>query len=387
MNRAAAERIAQALLYEGYLLYPYRASSVKNRQRWSFAVLYPPGFCGGADPSSMRTECLARGAGAVFEAEVRFLHLVERDGWQAAVERTVAVPEVALAELIGRAREVRFAFPAAAPSSSPSEPGARQEAIEGRITLAAERLDEALYRVSVAVDNVTAFAGGGRDEALLRSFASAHTLVGVRAGELVSLLEPPDALAAAAATCRNVGTWPVLVGDEARRDTMLSSPIILYDHPRVAPESPGDLFDGTEIDEILTLRILTLSDDEKRELRAGDPRGAALLARTEALGEAELTRLHGALRKLEAPKPERVLARGVALGPGDRVRLRPSGRADIFDLALAGMTATIESVEQDYEDRVFVAVTIDDDPGKDLGARGQPGHRFFFRPDEVEPLA
>ncbi len=72
---------------------------------------------------------------------------------------------------------------------------------------------------------------------------------------------------------------------------------------------------------------------------------------------------------------------------GDRVRLRPRSRADIMDLVLAGMTATVEAIEQDLDGRVYLAVTIDDDPGKDLGALRQPGHRFFFGPDEVEPLA
>ena len=77
---------------------------------------------------------------------------------------------------------------------------------------------------------------------------------------------------------------------------------------------------------------------------------------------------------------------GVVLQPGDRVRLRPKGGADAFDLMLAGRHATIESIEQDYEDRVYIVVTVDDDPGKDFGALKQPGHRFFFAPEEVEPL-
>ena len=71
---------------------------------------------------------------------------------------------------------------------------------------------------------------------------------------------------------------------------------------------------------------------------------------------------------------------------GDRVRLAPRRRADIMDLALAGMTATVESIEQDYEGRVYLAVTVDDDPGRDLGSLRKPGHRFFFEPDEVEPF-
>ncbi len=71
---------------------------------------------------------------------------------------------------------------------------------------------------------------------------------------------------------------------------------------------------------------------------------------------------------------------------GDRVRLWPLGDADILDMALKGKTATIASIEQDFEDRVYLAVTVDDDPGHDLGVQGKPGHRFFYRPEEVEPL-
>jgi len=72
--------------------------------------------------------------------------------------------------------------------------------------------------------------------------------------------------------------------------------------------------------------------------------------------------------------------------PGDQVRLRPRGRSDIFDIALTGKTATVDAIEQDFEGRVYLAVTVDDDPGKDLGALRQPGHRFFFQPEDVEPL-
>ncbi len=74
------------------------------------------------------------------------------------------------------------------------------------------------------------------------------------------------------------------------------------------------------------------------------------------------------------------------LRQGDRVRLRPRLRADILDLALAGKDATIEAIEQDFEGKLYLAVTVDDDPGQDLGTLRQPGHRFFFQPDEVEPL-
>jgi hypothetical protein len=167
--------------------------------------------------------------------------------------------------------------------------------------------------------------------------------------------------------------WPVLVGDPARADTLLCSPIFVDDFPRIAPESPVELFDSGEIDEILILRILTLTDAEKQEMRA-DPRARALLERVEALDEAALRRLHGSTRRAR-------------FADGDRVRLRPKAGADILDLALRGRAATVVSVVEDVDDRVHLAVVVDDDPGRDLGARGLPGHRFFFALDEVEPLS
>ena len=204
----------------------------------------------------------------------------------------------------------------------------------------------------------------------------------LRGGEFISLLDPPEPLKDAAGRCRNVGTWPVLVGDPGARDTILSAPIILADYPQVASESPGDFFDATEIDEMLTLRVLTLTDEEKHAMRDGDPRARALLTRTEALADAERRRLHGASRRAA---PATTAAPGIR--PGMRVRLVPRGRSDIFDIALAGRAATVTSIEEDYEGRIFLAVTIDDDPGQDLGAEGRPGHRFYFRLDEVERLS
>ena len=90
----------------------------------------------------------------------------------------------------------------------------------------------------------------------------------------------------------------MLVGEPGARDTLLSSPIILEDHPRIAPESPGDLFDGGEIDEMLVLNILSLTDEEKAEMRDSDPRTREILERTEALTPEELMRLHGTIRDL-----------------------------------------------------------------------------------------
>jgi hydrogenase maturation protease len=179
--------------------------------------------------------------------------------------------------------------------------------VAGMVELAAQRLQEGVFKLTARIANISRFANSGpakRDEALARSLVSAHTILKVRAGEFVSLVDPPEAYSEFAQTCQNIGTWPVLVGEEGQRDALLSSPIILYDYPQIAPESPGDLFDGAEIDEILSLRIMTLTDEEKREMRESDDRARKILERTETLPQEQLMKLHGALRGLRAGKSE-----------------------------------------------------------------------------------
>jgi hypothetical protein len=116
-------------------------------------------------------------------------------------------------------------------------------------------------------------------------------------GEFLSLTDPPADAAAEAARCENRGTWPVLAGEPGDRSTLLSSPIILPDHPEIAPESPGDLFDAAEIDQLLTLSILSMTDEERRQMREADPRTRAILERTERLSPDDLMKLHGTIRE------------------------------------------------------------------------------------------
>src|SRR5262249_8455829 len=137
-----------------------------------------------------------------------------------------------------------------------------------------------------------------RDDALMHSLVSTHMILGIRGGGFVSLLDPPEPWSEIAAGGRNIGSYPVLVGEAGATDTMLSAPMILYDYPEIAPESPGDLFDSTEIDEILTLRILTLTDDEKRAMVNTDQRARMLLERTESMARDQLMGLHGKVRGL-----------------------------------------------------------------------------------------
>jgi len=346
MNLTLVEQIVNAVLYEGYMLYPYRPSSVKNRQRWTFGGIYPQAYSlaqGGAEASSIQTECLVvSDQHAVLDIKVRFLHLLAREvgmldapmrelptdvdpafhtvaalqvgeklfqTWQEAVEREIGILDVHLSELIGQPRRQPFGFPAwrelellrESDGMAAGVIAREQQPLEGLVELAAEAVGERLYKITVRVLNLTPLAEASlrnRDVALMRSFASTHTILGVRQGEFISLLDPPEHLIEAAASCNNVGVWPVLVGQDGERNTLLASPIILYDYPQIAPESPGDLFDGTEIDEILTLRIMTMTEEEKREMGAVDARARAMLDRTEALTREQLMQLHGTMRSM-----------------------------------------------------------------------------------------
>jgi len=233
---------------------------------------------------------------------------------------------------------------------------------------------------------------------LLGTFASTHTIIEARGAEFLSLTDPPPESALAATGCDNIGTWPVLVGDEeaGQRDTILSSPIILYDYPKIAPESAGELCDGLEIDEILTLRVMTMTDEEKSEMRGVDEFARRILERTESLGDGDLMKMHGTMRDVTFPggdffeeathRLDHVSLDGVSLQAGDRVRINPKGRADAMDMMLAGKIGLIEAIEQDAEDRVHLALVLEEDPGRDLGMMRQPGHRFFYTLEEIEPL-
>lgn len=320
--------IARTLLYEGYLLYPYRPSAVKNRQRFNFGVLYPEDWCrpGSGDASSLTTEFpLRNGGDAHLDVEVRFLQMIARaDGdrggdvddvarpsevWHEAIERDVSAGRIAIAHLARDTSTSLSSDPSRRPSNGTAD-GAPETVrvpfdtgvIRGEIAIGAEHLRDGVFKVTVHVRNLTRLdadtEGAARDHALLRSLVSTHVVITATGGELISLLDPPADLHDVAASCRNVGVWPVLVGEPGSRDRMLASPIILYDYPHVAPESAGDLFDGTEVDEILALRILTLTDDEKQEARKADPRARQILDRTEAMPAEMWARLHGAVRGL-----------------------------------------------------------------------------------------
>jgi hypothetical protein len=327
----AVRQIADAVLYEGYILWPYRRSALKNRQRWTFGGVYPRGHSERRedDPWTMRTECLLEaGDDARLEARVRFLQVVERRiskstctgerfvdelevegerhlAWEEACEREIVATGLGRRELLeGR----RIAIDIGAGNEREELPDSRGElagaivrtwhGLSGAVHVDATEPRPGLLRLRVMVENETPWPGGDRSEAVRRSFCSTHTMLHVAGGSFVSLTDPPGRLRPDAEECGNEGTWPVLVGEPGDTHTVLSSPIILEDYPRIAPESPGDLFDGSEIDQLLTLSILSLTDEERDEMRDSDPRAREILERTEGLSEDELMGLHGTIREI-----------------------------------------------------------------------------------------
>jgi hypothetical protein len=273
-------------------------------------------------------------------------------------------------------------------------------------------------RLSVEIVNTAQWADpdAARHLALRHSLIAAHTVLAATDGEFISLIDPPEWAKPAAGSCHNERAWPVMIGEAGRRDVILISPIILYDYPAIAPESPGELFDGTEIDEILTLRTMTLTDGEKAEARATDERARQLMDRIDSMSPEMLDKLHGAIRYLgEAPRtrsepdpietittpgtpwwdpgadasvdPETdsVLIAGVEVAKGSKVLLRPGLRGtDAQDMFLAGRTATVAAVLLDVDGNTHVAVTLDDDPGAEISAAH--GRFRYFSPDELTPL-
>jgi hypothetical protein len=458
-----ARKVADAILYEGYLLYPYRGSAQKNRARFQFGVLVPRAYAAVDDCelSASQTECLVECPDdAEVQVLVRFLQLqprtvqagsgdgawrevsaLEVDGtaytaWDEALERQEQA-DAGVAALLDGDVSRQFHVGSAEVGEDITDAGGRTagrlirrwDPLDGVIRLHAERMPGpyGALRLRVRVENHTApTPPRTRDDALRHSLIAAHALIRVPGGTFLSQTDPPEWAAAETEACVNIGTWPVLAGPADCRDLMLSSPVILYDHPEVAAESAGDLFDATEIDEILTLRTLALTDAEKREARATDPRAAELMDRVDSLPAEMLERMHGAIRYLKSvpgaapppgpvaaqdrlpdeladlarpgvpwwdpgadttvsPETDHVVIDGVEVARGSQVRMRPgSRRADAQDLFLAGRTAMVEAVLHDVDGQVHVAVSPDHDPLAEL--QRNHGRFLYFAPDEIEPV-
>ena len=447
----AVRPVADAVLYEGYLLYPYRRSSGKNRVRWQFGVLAPKPWlpssvvddtsvAGSADAWRQQTECLLEASqdAATVRVCLRFLQMQHRSvqeltegGYEPVDELRVdetryltfdeAVPrEHEIIAQISEIREAPLVTEIIAPGAEDIEHlgsagrivrTSRDLRAEVRLSVTLVDAPFPLLRLSAEVCNTAEVptTGAPRAHALLVSLIATHSLLHVENGRFISLLDPPEWATAAAKECKNIHTFPVMAGDATQRDSMLSSPILMDDNPRVAPESPGDLFDATEIDEILSLRTLTLTDEEKLEARATDPRAAEIIDRVDGLPPAVLGNLHGTIRSRGqgsntskktvdeqawwkpggddaiSPETDSVLVDGVTVSKGSRVRLNPRKHGtDVHDMFLVGRTARVEAVLTDVDGSLHVAVSVDDDPGADI--HSWYGRHYHFSPDELTVL-
>jgi hypothetical protein len=470
---AAARAVADAVLYEGNVLYPYRASARKNQLRWQFGVLAPRPFAEaeGSEAWSMRAECVVESGLVPVElvVRVRCLQLQARTvgealgggAYQAVASLEVAgqlftsfdestEQELEIGPLpLGPLHDAGGGSVAGAACGTATElsttvfelSGARdveellddagetagrlereRSPISGQVRLSASDLGFGLSKLVVEVENLTDWRGPGtgRDDVVRRSLVGVHVLMAVDGGAFMSLVDPPERARAAVAGCSSSGCFPVLVGPPERDNLVLAAPIILYDHPEIAPESQGDMCDATEIDEILALRTLTLTDEEKREARATDPRSAAIVDRVDDFPPEIFERLHGAIRSIRPaappqafrtalgapasagnrpagekvpwwdpgadasvdPERDRVTVGRHDVGRGTQVRLHPAHGADAQDIFLAGRLATVAAVLHDVDGDVHLAVTIDDDPAKEM--HEWQGRYRYFRPEEVE---
>jgi hypothetical protein len=452
MDFAVARGIADAVFYEGYLLYPYTATSHKNKLRWQFGIVVPQaqeaaGTCeSGHQLTDVVVECEPD---AQVDLLFRFLHVQARTVQARAGNDFEPVPVLMIEgthhftfdESIEREVVATCRLSAGLPTHIPirfdgdrssEELRSAGDVVVGRIVrerwplagqLTIEAVDvldpgsgnRTVRRLRVRVENTSDVVAAVERGAVMRTaFVSAHTLIGIDRGSFWSPIDPPDPSVAARVKLTNEHTWPVLVGDAdadtQRAQIVLSSPIVLADFPQIAAKTNADAFDGTEIDELLSLSVLSLSDAERAAARATDPRARAIVERAEAFGAMDVARTHaqfqadpavrpqlGARRRVvaddvpvygtpsgaDAP-PEFVTVCGIAVTKGSSVRLAPKRRADAWDMFLAGKVATVQAIHADFEDKLYVAVTVDDDPATEF--HQWYGRSFFFEPDEVEPL-
>ncbi|MCW4353098.1 hypothetical protein ONR57_07285 [Hoyosella sp. YIM 151337] len=447
-----ARAVADAVLYEGYLLYPYRCDARKNQTRWQFGVLGPPEAAerGVGEDAEMRVSCLVRtGGNPRVRVLLRFLQLQRREvelfrngAWVPAPALTIAkrhyvswdeaiAHELDLGEISPGRRTILTGHVGAGEDIAELYDGDR---VAGRIrrtrwpihaTVTAESPSGHTVILGLGVRNTGPAPRGPspKTDALRRSLLGAHLLLISSDAEFVSLLEPENQavdsadaaeLATAAKRCTHHRCFPVLAGRAGERRIVLASPIILYDYPEVARESAGSMFDATEIDEILTLRILAMTDEEKALARATDPLAATIIDRADSSTAESLGALHGTIRDIGQvppgaaevmsessestarpwwdpaadrsvdPESEQVDIAGVSVGKGSLVRVHPARFADAQDLFFKDQVARVTLVQRDVDGGVHIGVVLVDDPAADL--HDWFGRYFYFAPSELEPL-
>jgi hypothetical protein len=385
--------LVDSLLYEGYALYPYTPAAMKNATPTPFGIAYPPAYA--ADlPSTfdhIELRCVLEApSDATLAGEVRFLAAAGHR--HEAFARRLALTSMSLGELLAGSGPGRSSLE----RRFDREPGAG-ESLRVGLELSVRRLAPGRFELALRVENRTPCAAGmDRAGALAHALISTHPILRVRGGgRFVSPLEHP---------CPSVNTFPVLAG--AADDAVVGAAIVLPDHPQIAPESRGGMFDSTEIEEALLLHVKALSDAEREEIERDDPRVREMVARAAAATPEEVLALHGRMtlsdpaegerrsRVSESPPVEppgladptqgepQAEVDGVTFRRGGKIVLRPGADADLHARLLDGRTATIERILIDYDGKTHLGVTIDGDAGQEL--LRDSGRLLFFFPDEVE---
>jgi len=356
-SKSHLERLVDSLLFEGYALYPYTPGATKNATPTPFGIVYPHDYAQTQTHAfdRMQIQFIVTDIDAMVTGEVRFL--------QASGEKHRAVE-----------RKVQL-------GAAPSKVSFDYDELEGHAEIFVDQLPDGRGRVTLLVENDTPLTDeestGDRKDALLKSMLSTHLIGRVDNGTILSPLERGDD---GVAGCCQVNTWPVLATPSD--DAILAPTIMLPDHPEIAPESVNDFFDGTEIEEALVLHIQALSDQEREEISAQDPKVREMLARADATTPQQLMDLHGRVRLEDPPGERETTFNGITYKRGDKVILRPPESADVYDKMLDGRTATIHRLFLRVDDRLHLGVTIDDDPMQEI--LGESGRFLFFFAEEVE---
>ncbi len=283
------EKIADAILYEGYNLFPFRKSALKNRKRFNFGIVSPQSWAENRENETyfQQTEALIFSEKEDFEisVKVRFLQIEnQNDDWQKVLPRTVE-RKFNSAEVLKEKSAFDFEFS--------TEENFRE--ISGEIEIFAEKPEENPFKLNLNLSNKTDLENHFEENILPSSFVSTHSILQIENGRFISLLETKKELEKYAKSLENIGVFPVLVGDKEKQNAMLSSPIILYDFPEVSESSFDNFFDGTEIDELMVLSILALSDAEKEEIKKTDEKAAKILEKLEKADAQDLLKLHASM--------------------------------------------------------------------------------------------
>ncbi len=318
-TKSVLKNLANTLLYEGYSLFPYHRSAIKNQKPIPFGVIYPKKYneYNQHAHSSMKSECIIAGNDDLsLNISVRFLHLIKIKAdkqntkenvqdeaecdWQ-TIEREINSGDLKVSELIKNKKTIQISFDKLNEDNndeikvnyinSVSE-------ISGKVVIEASFVKnvENIFRITVSVSNDSLLENAEkitRDEALPQSFLSTHIILNAIDGEFISSQNPTENFTSVVSQCENIGTWPILV-DESNT-TMLSSPIILYDYPKINPQSKGDLFDSLEIEEALMLHFAVMSDDEKNRIAKSDEKLRAMINKVSNVTPEELINLHGGM--------------------------------------------------------------------------------------------